>query len=885
MLAKVIDDEERQSGQLHEQEMTSAVRSLSSDSIKTSQERKRVSLAAKFVEIHPCNNATSGRMISKRSKSQENLSCLDRKRNSTGETITKEKREKRVKYVPCPSFRPKKNDSRDHEIDELLYYKPTRDVESQEIEYLAAVPNTSMDTRFNRDFPLTKENGNSYELPFLKCPLCGWEDVKHEQIDCNKNERRNYISCSEYNKNLSNGYSPCAGCDRVTRDNLLFRSMGITDLSEYLKKYVSNSEDLEFLQTLSRHASFASLITRHPSVVTLITGLSARTSITSAVKPIQITKKCAHTEVEQSEDPKKVLKNNIPASISVQTQVLQVDPVVTGKLQLGTIEASTQLVLADPDKHSKAIEFVPKDVSRDTKKEQGTESEPLAIETRFSIGRKKREIGVNAMDSFDKAVQNTVCISIQTTDEIDQKGKEQDKYYKTDTIEMKEVAINVVDQASKGIQSSICVSRGNLAYRMSFEKMVEFGTTMSLHQVRSVGCVTAEKIKEFKSNFVQCVSKEKFPLARSKSDDSVKRCARRDTELKHFVEKGTQEFEDSCTTDTCPLNILHLSRDPVMLSVLQQLLQKILFIHEQKMQDKYKYRLKENCFIDMDKMVTAIKEYIMMLEPSVIRDDVKEFHEKVDKKSSFTEVRRRPSLKEIGTFTMCNDKLTMTEEDIFELILQSTFMKMDKRQGTMEDSILLLEKMKRKYPMIDKEVCTHLNCKDVGISGSLMQLCNRDIEVQGDTRLFKDSVCVAKYEDITERISVGTQKRDPILVRVIKCNESQAVVRSDKETLTMKKDVHFEKKCISKRVETCGRSTCIPSTVCKTTNEANLKSTLRKERENEMIDSYDICDINCKGKISYDWTDVTNDILSNVTNSKIPICMRPLQKYTYARSK
>lgn len=132
MLAKVIDDEERQTGQLHEQKMTSAVRSLSSDSIKTSQERKRVSLKAKFVEIHPCN-ATSGRMISKRSKSQEKPFCLDEKRNSTGETITEEKREKRVKYVPCPSFRPKKNDSRDHEIDELLYYKPTRDVESQEI--------------------------------------------------------------------------------------------------------------------------------------------------------------------------------------------------------------------------------------------------------------------------------------------------------------------------------------------------------------------------------------------------------------------------------------------------------------------------------------------------------------------------------------------------------------------------------------------------------------------------------------------------------------------------------------------------------------------------------------------------------------------------------
>lgn len=281
-------------------------------------------------------------------------------------------------------------------------------------------------------------------------------------------------------------------------------------------------------------------------------------------------------------------------------------------------------------------------------------------------------------------------------------------------------------------------------------------------------------------------------------------------------------------------------------------------------------------------MVTAIKEYIKMLESSIIRDDLSEFSGKFDKKSSLEEVRRELNSREIGTCITRDDKSTVTKENIFVPV----FTKSDEGQKIVGDNMLILEKTKRKHSMVDKKVCTRLNCKDVGISGSLVQLSSRDMEVQGDTRSFKDSVCVAKYEDTAERVSVGTQKRDPILVRVIKCNESQPIVRSDKGTLTLRTDMNFAKRYTSKRVETCGRSTCIPSTVCRMSNEANLKSAFRKEWESEMIEDYDICDINCKGKMSYDWTDVTNvDILSNMTNSRIPVCMKSPRKYTYARSK
>ena len=126
MLAKVIDDEERD----HRlRQPISVLRSLSSDCIKDSQGGKRGRSDAKFLKAHPCNNVTSDRVTSRRSKSVDKPSHCDGKHNSSKRTIIKEKSEKRVRYVPCPSYRPKK----DCEEDELLSCRPTRDVEPEEI--------------------------------------------------------------------------------------------------------------------------------------------------------------------------------------------------------------------------------------------------------------------------------------------------------------------------------------------------------------------------------------------------------------------------------------------------------------------------------------------------------------------------------------------------------------------------------------------------------------------------------------------------------------------------------------------------------------------------------------------------------------------------------
>ncbi|OAD52920.1 hypothetical protein WN48_11166 [Eufriesea mexicana] len=806
MLTKVIDDEEK----TQQREATAVFRSISSDNINNSQRKEKMGATAKFLKFRPCNETTCDQ-FSRRSKSVEKSCHLDEKLRSTEKVIIKEKSEKKVRYVPCPQFKKKEVNLRDQIEDALLSYKPTKDTKSKITEYSEAIPSTSMDSRFNSSFPLTTRNVENYESSFLKCPL----------------------------------YLP-------------YQCLGITDLSEYAKRYIDNSGDFEILQDLSK-----------------------------VPEKIQY----ADVEIQYSEDLKKVVKDNIPAPTSIQMQFVQLDPIRENKVQCSTIGTSTQkIILSDLHKHLGSNTFVTECISRSTKSIQCARLKLSAKETQSSSNyivpeKKKNEIGVNTANYIEKQIQNTVCISddtkvcisLQTLNELGQKKEE------------KEVAVNIVDYVSKEIQSTICVSRGNLAYCMSSEKMIEFGTTMSLHQVRSIGCITAANAKEFKSNFVQCRFQEKS-LTPSKSYNSIKHCVQ-DKDFKHFVEKKTQEFEDVCTINTCPLNILHLSKeDPNMMSVLQELLQNILSIHENRTQDKYKYHLKGNCSIDATKMVTAIKEYTMeMLEPGITKNDTKKFHKKSEIKSSLQEITEKSSFSEINSLTIYENKLIMTEESITEPVFQSTIITKDKSQSTIGDDTLLLENAKRS--MIDKEVYTHLNYKDVGINKSLMQLPKHDMMIQSNSQLLEDPTYFAKYEKgIRKKINVGTQKRDPILVRVIKCNESQAVVRSDKETLTIRRDVNLKKKCIDKRIETCGRPTCIPPIICRKSNEFNMGTIFHKERENKVIDNYhvyknDICDKHCKKKTSYDWTDVANfNVLSNVTNPNIPMYVRP-RNYMYCRKK
>lgn len=301
------------------------------------------------------------------------------------------------------------------------------------------------------------------------------------------------------------------------------------------------SGDSEILQELPKHTSNGNLITTKSKSISV-----------ESVKEKQYLKTYTNAEVQYSIDSKKSSKYDIETPMQINI------PVMTDKLQLDTIKASTHLkiILSDQNKSLKSkslaiesafqnMKFIESKIIQSAKLETSTKE----IQVSENIHQlEKKEIDTNTINYNDKEVQNTVCItngikksvSLQTLNQVDQKENQTDKYRKNST-ESKEVLVNIIDQISKGIQTTIFVSRGNLTCHISLQNMTETGTTMSIHQIRNIGCVTKE-IKQFKSNFVQCVSKEKFPsLIQSKSCNSVTYIQNMD--LKHCVKKKSKHFD------------------------------------------------------------------------------------------------------------------------------------------------------------------------------------------------------------------------------------------------------------------------------------------------------------------------------------------------------
>lgn len=313
--------------------------------------------------------------------------------------------------------------------------------------------------------------------------------------------------------------------------------LGNTDLSIYHStKDVNYSGDPEILQELPKHTCNENLITKSKAI-----------SVES-IKEKQ-TKTYINAEVQYSNDSKKSSKHDIETPIQMNI------PIMINKLQLDTIKASTHLkiILSDPNKSLKSKSLAIENAFQNMKSiqcaELETSTKKIQVSPEDTHQYKKNDIDTNTTNTYiDKEVQNTVSItngtkksvSLQTLNQIDQKQNQTDKYRKNST-ESKEVLVNIVNKISKGIQTTIFVSRGNLTCHVSLQNMTETGTTMSMHQIRNVGCITKES-KQFKSNFVQCVSKEKFPpLIQSKSCNSETYIQNMD--LKHCVKKKSKHFD------------------------------------------------------------------------------------------------------------------------------------------------------------------------------------------------------------------------------------------------------------------------------------------------------------------------------------------------------
>ncbi|XP_025075451.1 uncharacterized protein LOC105432514 [Pogonomyrmex barbatus] len=90
--------------------------------------------------------------------------------------------------------------------------------------------------------------------------------------------------------------------------------------------------------------------------------------------------------------------------------------------------------------------------------------------------------------------------------------------------------------------------------------------------------------------------------------------------------------------------------------------------------------------------------------------------------------------------------------------------------------------MERKPSVRDKEITTHLeNHEHIGLNMSQVSL--HDMGTQYISKQLQDTgVITEPGQDFERKISVATQNREPILIRVIKSNNGEGILKLDKET-------------------------------------------------------------------------------------------------------
>lgn len=116
-----------------------------------------------------------------------------------------------------------------------------------------------------------------------------------------------------------------------------------------------------------------------------------------------------------------------------------------------------------------------------------------------------------------------------------------------------------------------------------------------------------------------------------------------------------------------------------------------------------------------------------------------------------------------------------------------------------ENRNILVEAAVQEKPSVeDKEITAHSESRDIGVTASLPSASLRNSETQYTPRQLQDAG-VATEQSFEEKISVGTQNHEPVLIRVKKCNNS-GVLMLDKETCV--RDVHVAR-MKEKRAKTC----------------------------------------------------------------------------------
>lgn len=197
-------------------------------------------------------------------------------------------------------------------------------------------------------------------------------------------------------------------------------------------------------------------------------------------------------------------------------------------------------------------------------------------------------------------------------------------------------------------------------------------------------------------------------------------------------------------------------------------------------------------------VLSKIKEYadellkIYMLVDNSKRQLLNKFHSRSKSKNKYSS-KRSSALNSIQTQNIKKDAIVqcsasfVNPKDIKVLYCAGRSISKIRDCSFSENSIACVKTMTEKLFVKDKDITARTENHDIGLNVSLPQTSLREMGTQYIPKQLQDSGIVTDC-CFEEKISAATQSCEPILIRVIKSNNNEGILKSDKGTCV--RDAH-----------------------------------------------------------------------------------------------
>ncbi|KYN11738.1 hypothetical protein ALC57_16072 [Trachymyrmex cornetzi] len=389
--------------------------------------------------------------------------------------------------------------------------------------------------------------------------------------------------------------------------------------------------------------------------------------------------------------------------------------------------------------------------------------------------RQTKQVGT-IIEQYNKGIQNTVYVSKGKTDIVQKCYREIQSKPLTSQEVSKQVAVNTVEQCDKEIQNTICASPSNCQVFQIYSSTQEVkpidANTMKCptNDMRNTIGIKLKIVEGSMPNFILITTDGNYLslIQRDLEEFTTNKCqkdtASEVTVCEQIPSKFLNENIHSDTSSAAELESLSClpclektEKDNTIAMFTETLLE--IMKHAFVMNNWSKRQILNKLYCRSKSKSTCPLRKNSALNSNQtqdIKEDVVD-HFTTYANSKDVEVLYEPSTSKIRDYSLSENDTTYAETTMDEPFVK------------------------------DKDVTASTENHDIGLNISLPQILLRDSETQYTPKQLQDTGIVTD-PNFEEKISVATQNREPILIRVIKSNNSGDILKLDKETCV--RDAH-----------------------------------------------------------------------------------------------